>query len=168
MEISSDLVRKAQNIKMLVMDVDGTLTDGKIYLGNKGEELKSFHVRDGMGIKLLARYKIKIAIITGRESEIVVNRAKELDIKDVYQGIDNKKKVYQELKNKYNLFDQDIAYVGDDINDLELLKIVGLSLTVNDAVEEVKDNCDFISSKNGGEGAVREIIDLIIKFKNKQ
>lgn len=147
------------------MDVDGTLTDGKVYLGNNGEELKSFNVRDGLGIKLIAKHNIKTAIITGRESEIVANRAKELDIKEVYQGIDNKKRIYYDLKKKYNLLNKDIAYVGDDLNDLELLKVVGLSLTVNDAVKEVKKNCDFISSKNGGEGAVRDIIDLIIKSK---
>ncbi|MEJ6951177.1 KdsC family phosphatase [Natronospora cellulosivora (SeqCode)] len=166
MKTSLDFIKKAKNIKMLIMDVDGTLTDGKIYLGNQGEELKTFNVKDGLGIKLLEEYNISTALITGRKSKIVDLRARELGIKEVHQGIDSKIEVYNYLKKKYNIEDKEIAYVGDDINDFELLKKVGLSLTLNDAIPEVKEECDFISSKKGGEGAVREIIDYIIESKN--
>lgn len=160
--ISVELQEKLRKIKMLIMDVDGTLTDGKIYLGNDGEELKAFNVKDGLGINLLHREGIIPAIITGRKSEIVNIRARELRIEEVYQGVKDKLAVYKHLKEKYGLQDEEIAYVGDDLNDLPIMEEVGISFTVRDGARTLQERCDYCASKNGGEGAVREIIDLIL------
>jgi len=159
----SEFLKKVKILKMFIMDVDGTLTDGKIYLGNDGEELKAFNVKDGMGISLLRKKGIIPVLITGRESEIVNIRAKELAIEDVYQGIKDKLEIYARLKDKYQLSDQEISYVGDDLNDLTIMKEVGVSFTVNDGAEELREKCDYCAKRNGGDGAIREIIDLIIK-----
>ncbi|MDI9478110.1 MAG: HAD-IIIA family hydrolase [Halanaerobiales bacterium] len=160
--ISAELQGKMRKIKMLIMDVDGTLTDGKIYLGNDGEELKAFNVKDGLGINLLHKEGIIPAIITGRSSEIVNNRARELKIEEVHQGIKDKLEVYRYLKEKYGLQDEEIAYIGDDLNDLEIMEEAGVSFTVRDGALLLQERCDYCASKNGGEGAVREIIDLIL------
>jgi len=159
----SELLKKVKFLKMFIMDVDGTLTDGKIYLGNDGEELKAFNVKDGMGISLLRKKGIIPVLITGRESEIVNIRARELGIEDVYQGIKDKLEIYTRLKDKYQLSDQEISYVGDDLNDLTIMKEVGVSFTVNDGATVLREKCDYCAKRNGGDGAIREIIDLIIK-----
>lgn len=153
---------KYKKIKMLIMDVDGTLTDGKIYIGASGEEFKAFNVKDGYGIKLLKENGITPAIITGRNSEIVLRRAEELGIEEVFQGIENKLEKYEELKMKYNLIDDEIAYIGDDINDYKILKKVGVKFAVSNCVKSLKTIVDYVSVFNGGDGAVREIIDLIL------
>ena len=160
--ISEKLIEKVKKIKMFIMDVDGTLTDGKIYLGNDGEEFKAFNVKDGLGINLLRKNGIIPVLITGRKSEIVRIRAGELGIKEVYQGIKDKFEVYNKLKEKYDLKDEEVSYIGDDLNDLNIMKEVGVSFTVNDGADILKKNCDYCSSKDGGNGAVREIIDLIL------
>lgn len=165
MNFSKELINKLKDIKLLIMDVDGTLTDGKIYIGHNKEEFKAFNVKDGYGIKLLHENNIKTAIITGRNSEIVNNRAKELGIKEVFQGIDNKVEKYNHLKDKYQLKDYEIAHIGDDINDVSIFEKVGLKVAVNDAVEQVKNMADIVTNKNGGNGAVREIIDIILETK---
>jgi len=152
-------------IKLFIMDVDGTLTDGKIYTGNNGELFKAFNVKDGLGIKLLRENGIVPAIITGRTSDIVVARAKELGIEEVYQGISDKVEVFETLKDKYQLSNEQIAFVGDDLNDLELMKQVGLKLTVADAAEELFGLVDYTSYLDGGDGAVRDIIDKLLKNK---
>ena len=143
--ISVELQEKLRKIKMLIMDVDGTLTDGKIYLGNDGEELKAFNVKDGLGINLLHREGIIPAIITGRKSEIVNIRARELRIEEVYQGVKDKLAVYKHLKEKYGL---QIAYVGDDLNDLPIMEEVSLP----SGWRQTQERCDYCASKNGGEG----------------
>ncbi|WP_035291738.1 HAD-IIIA family hydrolase [Clostridium sp. KNHs214] len=153
---------KYKKIKMLIMDVDGTLTDGKIYIGASGEEFKAFNVKDGYGIKLLKLNGIIPAIITGRNSEFVLRRAEELGIEEVFQGIENKLQKYEELKMKYDLIDDEIAYIGDDINDYEILKKVGAKFAVANCVRNLKTIVDYVSVLNGGDGAVREIIDLIL------
>ena len=163
--MKSKVYRKAQKIELFIMDVDGVLTDGKIYLGNNGEELKAFHAQDGQGIKLGQKEGIRFAIITGRKSKIVDNRAQELDIKDVFQGIDNKYRVYKNLLKKYNLSSEKIAYIGDDISDIPILKEVGLSLTVADGVESVKRLVDYVADNKGGRGAVREVMNIILEAK---
>lgn len=150
-------------IKYLVMDVDGTLTDGKIYMGPSGEVLKSFNIKDGCGIHdILLSNKITPVIITGRTSEIVLNRCQELGITEIHQGISNK-----EEKLKCLVTDlQSVAYIGDDINDLSCMKVVketgGVIGCPADAVEKVKEMADFIAQHNGGEGAVRDFIEWII------
>src|SRR5690554_1100387 len=116
-----------KKIRMLIMDVDGTLTDGKVYIGPSGEEFKAFNIQDGLGIKMLKEKGIIPAIITGRNSKIVDARAKELGIDEVYQGIEDKLEIYNLLKGKYGIFDEEVAYVGDDLNDLPIMDQVGLS-----------------------------------------
>jgi 3-deoxy-D-manno-octulosonate 8-phosphate phosphatase (KDO 8-P phosphatase) len=154
---------KAKNIKLLILDVDGVMTDGSIILDNNGNELKRFYVRDGHGIKMLQKAGIKVAIITGRKSDVVDRRAAELGITDVYQKIYKKSVVYEELLNKYNLSDNNVAFMGDDIVDVDLLKRAVLTAAPADADEEAKKHAGIIMRKSGGRGAVREFTDLILK-----
>lgn len=152
------------NIKYLVMDVDGTLTDGKIYMGNQGEVFKAFNIKDGCGINDVLRQKgIEPIIITGRESEIVLNRCKELKITRVYQGIHNKLNKLYEITDKLNT----VAYIGDDINDLSCMIPIkeagGLVGCPKDAANQVLAISDYIAEHNGGDGAVRDFIEWIVR-----
>jgi 3-deoxy-D-manno-octulosonate 8-phosphate phosphatase (KDO 8-P phosphatase) len=162
-----DLNEKSNNIKLILLDVDGVLTDGSIILGESNQELKIFNIKDGLGIKLAQAGGIEIGIITGRTSEAVKKRAHELAIKILYQAQPDKLKAYEQIKNDLGLKDDQIAYVGDDLNDLKLLQKVGFSTTVNDACDEVKAEADFITKTPGGKGAVREVIELILKSQGK-
>lgn len=154
-------------IKMLIMDVDGTLTDGKIYYTSDNMEFKAFDVKDGYAIKnILPKYNIIPVIITGRKSEIVIRRAQELGITELYQGIVDKLPLVFELANKYHLEKEEIAYIGDDILDIECMKYCGYSGCPIDAVNEVLQTVDFISQNPGGDGAVREFVEKIIQ-RNK-
>jgi 3-deoxy-D-manno-octulosonate 8-phosphate phosphatase (KDO 8-P phosphatase) len=155
--------RKASKIKLLLLDVDGVMTDGSIILDNKGNELKRFHVRDGHGIKMLQKVGITVGIITGRKSKVVEVRAKELGIKEIHQKIFKKSVVYEKLLKKYKCKDENVAFMGDDIVDQELLKRAGLSAAPCDADEFVKKFADMVTKKGGGRGAVREFTDLILK-----
>ena len=154
-------------IKLVLLDVDGTLTDGGIYRGNNGEELKRFNVKDGYAIVNAQKLGIEFGIITGRKSELVEIRAKELKIKYLYQGISEKTVILEEIIKKDSLSKEEIAYMGDDLNDLLIMKQVGLSGTPKDAVDEVIQVTDFVSKKNGGSGAVREFIEHILKKDGK-
>lgn len=154
-------------IKLVLLDVDGTLTDGGIYRGNNGEELKRFNVKDGYAIVNAQKLGIEFGIITGRKSELVEIRAKELKIKYLYQGISEKTVILEEIMKKDGLSKEEIAYMGDDLNDLLIMKQVGLSGTPKDAVDEVIQVTDFVSKKNGGSGAVREFIEHILKKDGK-
>ena len=137
-------------IKLLILDVDGVLTDGKIIYNDSGEEIKAFDVKDGHGIKLLMRSGIEIALITGRESEVVLHRARDLGIEQVYQKVTNKMEVYEKILNDKKLEDENVGFVGDDLVDIPVLKRVGFSAAVLDAVSEVKEIADYIASKKGG------------------
>lgn len=161
-----ELFKIAKDIKILILDVDGVLTDGSIILDNNDNELKCFHVRDGHGIKMLLRHDIVVALITGRYSEVVKRRAKELGIKDVFQKCYDKTKAYNKLIKKYAVENHQIAYVGDDIVDIPLLKKCGFPITVSDADEHVKSFVKMVTKNRGGRGAVREVCDLILKAKN--
>ena len=154
-------------IKLVLLDVDGTLTDGGIYRGNNGEELKRFNVKDGYAIVNAQKLGIEFGIITGRKSELVEIRAKELKIKYLYQGISEKTVILEEIMKKDGLSKEEIAYMGDDLNDLLIMKQVRLSGTPKDAVDEVIQVADFVSKKNGGSGAVREFIEHILKKDGK-
>ena len=158
---------RANKVKLIIMDVDGTLTDGSIFIGAGGELFKQFHCRDGFGITLAKRAGIKIALITGRTSEQLLVRARELKIDEdaIWQGDIDKREAYVEVKNKFHLKDEDIAYIGDDILDLPIMMQVGFTGTVNNAVNEVKTRVCVVSDYNGGQGAVREIIEFILKAK---
>ena len=160
-------VNKAKKIKLLIMDVDGVLTDGKIIIGSSGEEFKNFHVQDGTGIRLWIRAGFKAAIITGRESEATNIRARELGVSDLFVNL-NKKSAYEKLRSEYGLKDCHIAYIGDDVHDLDPMKEAGFSAAVQDGVEEVKKAADYVTEKSGGHGAVREVIDLLLKSKGKR
>lgn len=161
--MNKEIREKAEKIKMVILDVDGVMTDGSIILDDRGNELKMFHVRDGHGIKLLNKAGIKVAIITGRTSRVVERRADELGISDLYQGVLKKSSVYDSLLKKYNFRDEEIAYMGDDIVDIELLKRVGLPAAPSDSDEGIKQCADFVSTKKGGRGAVRELVEFILK-----
>ena len=151
-----------KKVKMLVMDVDGTLTDGKIQMGNNGELFKSFSIKDGMLIGKLNDFDINSVIITGRTSKIVERRAEELKINFLYQGIDNKIDILEKLIEATGIKKSEVAYIGDDINDLECMEICGIVGCPKDAVKEVKEISNFVSNFNGGDGAVREFIEWII------
>ncbi|MCR1959790.1 3-deoxy-D-manno-octulosonate 8-phosphate phosphatase [Thomasclavelia cocleata] len=149
------------NVKMLVMDVDGTLTDGKIYISDQGEVMKAFNVKDGYGIVNLKDHGVIPVIITGRKSMILEKRAEELRINELYQGIGNKIIKLKEVANKYGLSFNEIAYIGDDLNDLDCIKYCGLTACPNDAVIEIKKEVNYICKNNAGHGAVREFIDYM-------
>ncbi len=155
----------AKNIKLLILDVDGVLTDGSIILDNNGNEIKAFHVRDGHGIVMLLKRGIKVALITGRYSKVVEIRAKELGIGDVFQKCHKKEIAYKKLADKYNLEDNEIACMGDDVVDIKLLKMCGMPIAVADAHEEAKACSILITKEKGGRGAVREVCDFILKAK---
>jgi len=158
---------KAQAVSLLALDVDGILTDGRIYYGNNGEELKAFNIKDGLGIKLLQRAGIPVAIITGRKSAIVQRRAEELGISEVIQGREDKCQALQELCQRHKLSPADCAYMGDDLPDLAAINAAGLGLTVADAVAAVRSAAQWCSSRNGGDGAVREACEFILRAKGK-
>ncbi|MBI4683992.1 MAG: HAD-IIIA family hydrolase [Nitrospirae bacterium] len=159
------LATLAKNIKLVIFDVDGVLTDGRIILDNEGNEFKAFHVRDGHGIKMLIRAGVKVALITGRQSKVVARRAKELGITEVFQKCYDKREAYKRIKKKFSLRDNEIAYVGDDIVDLPLMKSVGLSFAVADSSYEVRSHATEVTKNPGGKCAVREVTDLILKAK---
>lgn len=156
-----------KSIKLIVLDVDGTLTDGKIYHDNNGNEIKSFNVKDGMGIIQALKSGINIAIITARKSSIVEKRSSELGIKYVFQGVHNKVKCLEQLLKDLNLDYRDTIYIGDDINDIGVMEKVRISACPRDSAELVKEKAHFISNYNGGDGAVREIIENVLKSQEK-
>lgn len=150
-------------IKFIILDVDGTLTDGKLYMDDKDNCLKAFDVKDGFAIVQWIKLGGIVAIITGKSSEIVRRRKEELGIQELAQGVSNKVVELNKLIEKYGITKEEIAYIGDDINDLGVMKEVGFSACPKDAVSEVLERVDYISSKNGGNGAVREIFEKIMK-----
>lgn len=155
----------AKRIKLLILDVDGVLTDGRIILDNEGNEFKAFNVRDGHGIKMLQKAGIPVAIITGRYSRVVERRAKELGIDHIYQRCHNKLVAYNDLIEKLGLRDEEVAYIGDDVVDIPILKRVGLPICVRDGHEGAKGFSLYITEKEAGKGAVREVCDLIINAR---
>ncbi|MDA9909336.1 3-deoxy-manno-octulosonate-8-phosphatase KdsC [Gammaproteobacteria bacterium] len=157
----------AADIKLLVLDVDGVMTDGKLYFSNNGEEIKAFNTMDGLGLKMLQNAGIKVALITGRQSEIVAVRAQNLGIKHVYQGRDDKINILEELLNTLGMEYSQVAYAGDDLPDLVCITQVKMGITVPNGHFLVKDAADAITSREGGNGAVREICDWILQAQEK-
>lgn len=155
----------AKDIKLLILDVDGVLTDGTIVLDGDGNEFKSFHVRDGYGIKMLMKAGVKVAIITGRYSKVVERRAQELGITDVFQNYHDKRVAYNHLLEKYSVSEREVASIGDDITDIPLIKRSGFSVAVSDAADEVKSASMMVTKNRGGRGAVREVCEFILKAK---
>ena len=151
------------DIKLLVMDVDGTLTDGKIYMSANGELMKAFNIKDGYAIARLKEYGIEPAIITGRVSEIVKQRCAELKITELYQGIENKLFKLKDVCTKKGLSLSQVAYIGDDVNDLPCIQQCGVTACPADAVEKVKKAVNMVTEAKGGEGAVREFCEYLVE-----
>lgn len=160
--VSEQIIKKAEKIQLLICDVDGVMSDGLIYMGNNGEELKAFNVRDGYGIRCLLTSGIEVAIITGRQSKLLEDRAKTLGITYLYQGQHNKLLAYQQLLDTLNLKPEQTAYIGDDLIDLPVMEKVGLSVAVADAHPLLTPRVNYVTRIAGGRGAVRELCDLIL------
>ncbi|WP_038057361.1 KdsC family phosphatase [Thermodesulfobacterium hydrogeniphilum] len=169
MDFPLEILKKAEKIKLLLLDVDGILTDGKIILTSQGEEIKHFNVLDGMGIKLLQKIGVEVAILSSRFSLVTQNRAKELGIELLFQvqGKVGKLPFYEKILKEKNLKDEEVAYMGDDWVDLPILKRVGLAIGVPNAWPPVNEYVDYVTNRPGGLGAVREVCDLILKAKGK-
>jgi 3-deoxy-D-manno-octulosonate 8-phosphate phosphatase (KDO 8-P phosphatase) len=165
--LPKELIDKARNIKLLVLDVDGVLSDGKLYFSNTGEEIKAFSTLDGQGIKLLQNNGIKVALITGRKSEIVAQRAKELGIGTLIQNCEQKLDALEDILETLELNLQEVAYIGDDLPDLACIRRVGFGVTVPNANPVVLQHAFCCTERHGGQGAVREICDLILQAQNK-
>lgn len=161
------LRERASKICMLILDVDGVLTDGKLYFDHAGNEMKAFNTRDGMGIKALQKAGIEVAVITGRQSSAVTQRMAQLGIKHVYQGREDKLDVFLDLLELTGLDEQQTCYAGDDWIDLPVLLRTGLAVSVADAEDHVKQQAHWITRRNGGDGAVREICNLILAAQEK-
>ncbi len=159
------IVDKAKDVHLVLTDIDGILTNGQLYYGLKGEVLKTFHVHDGIGIKLLQSHHIPVAILTGSTSNIIMKRMQELQVQHIFQGLEEKLLTYEALLKELKLSDNEVAYLGDDIADLPILERVGLSITVSDAPSIIQSAVDWCTSAQGGHGAFREAADLILKAK---
>jgi len=159
--------QKARMVRLLILDVDGVLTDGRIVIDDRGMESKSFDVKDGHGLRLIMRADVHVVFLSGRESEATRHQASELGVMEVYQNIHKKVDVYEQILKDHGVEDRQVGYVGDDVIDLPVLKRVGFSAAVADASEEVKRFVDYVAMREGGRGAVREIIEFILKSQGR-
>lgn len=159
-------LQKATQIKLIIFDVDGVMTDGKIYLTDQGDEYKGFHSQDGLGVKLLLKAGIEVAIITARDSKITQRRMQELGIRHIFQGQKDKLSAYEALKEKLQMQDNTVAYAGDDLNDLAVMKRCGLGIAVANATPFVLKHADWVTTSHGGNGAVREVCEFILHAQN--
>jgi 3-deoxy-D-manno-octulosonate 8-phosphate phosphatase (KDO 8-P phosphatase) len=164
---SAAVRKRAQRVKLLLLDVDGVLTDGGIVIDDRGGEIKRFDVRDGQGIRLLMEAGVEVGLMTGRSSGVVRRRAKELGIRILYQNVVDKLKVYEKIKRRIGVVDREVAYVGDDVMDLPLLSRVGLAVAVRGAWEGLRSKVHYVSAREGGRGAVREVVELILHAQGK-
>lgn len=165
--MKASVIGRIKKVKLVIFDVDGVLTDGSINVDHNGNEFKVFNVQDGLGIVLLHKHGIKTAIISARPSKAVIARAADLKIENVYLDAYPKTKAYVDLLTKLNLKDEDVCFVGDDLADLSVLKQVGFAVAVANATAEVKKIAHHVTAKQGGNGAVREVIELIFKTQKK-
>lgn len=165
--LPADVGQRAADIRLLICDVDGVFSDGRIYLGNQGEELKAFHTRDGYGIKALRHAGIEVAVITGRNSDIVTTRMKSLTVPYVYQGQEDKIPAFTALQQQLQLSPRQIAYIGDDLSDWNVMQHCGLAVAVKDAHPFLQRHAHYVTSLNGGFGAVRELCDLLLLSQQK-
>jgi len=161
------LLQIIRGVKLLILDVDGVMTDGRIIIDDAGLESKQFDVRDGHGLKIIMRYDIDVVILTGRQSRVVEHRASDLGIKEVHQGILNKLDVFTEILQRRNLAAEETAYIGDDVVDIPLLRRAGFGVSVADAVLEARQAADFVTQRRGGRGVVREVCELILKVQGR-
>ena len=165
--IPDALQEKIKQVRVLILDVDGVLTDGQIIIDDAGRETKHFNVRDGHGLIMLMRYGVEVVLLTGRTSQVVSHRALDLGIKEIYQGVFNKLTVFEEILRKKNIVPAATAFVGDDVVDVPVLRRVGFSATVADASADLKNVVDYVTEQKGGRGAVREICEIILKAQGK-
>ena len=163
---NQNLAEIAEKIKLVAFDVDGVLTDGSLTFLEDGREIKTYNAKDGLGVVMLSKAGLITSIITARNNNVVKLRAEQIDIKELYMGQKNKVVALNELAKKYNLELNEIAYMGDDLPDICVLREVGLKCCPADAVKQVRDVCNYISSYGGGRGAVRELCDFILEAKN--
>jgi 3-deoxy-D-manno-octulosonate 8-phosphate phosphatase (KDO 8-P phosphatase) len=161
------LLAKAQKIKLLILDVDGVLTDGRLFFDLEGIEYKGFHVRDGLGIKLLQKIGVEVAVISGRSSKMVSLRMKSLGLEHIYLGYENKITAFEQILEKIDIEPEQIAHVGDDLPDLPIMQRAGFAIAVNDAHFAVKQKADWSTDLPGGYGAVREVCDFIIHAQGR-
>lgn len=161
------IIEHAKNIKCVICDIDGVLTDGLIYIDNFANELKAFNIQDGLGLKLLMSAGIDVAVITGSQNAVIDHRMQQLGIRHYFKGQINKQSAYQELKTTLGLDDKQVAYIGDDLPDLPIMRQVGLSIAVSNAVPQVKEFAMWSTALHGGRGAVREACDLILNAQNQ-
>lgn len=164
--IATTIFDSAKKIKLFVCDIDGVFSDGRIYLGNDGEELKAFHTKDGYGVKALGANGVDVAVITGRQSNIVQQRMSALQVKHIVQGQENKLPALKKIMLAYNLSAEQVAYIGDDMPDYECMSYVGLSIAVQDAHPSILALADYTTFTRGGFGAVREVCDLLMLSQN--
>lgn len=162
-----DVFIKANYVRLMGFDIDGVMTDGRLYFSPRGDELKAFFTRDGLGLKMLAKSGIKLAIITGRSSEIVAQRAANLGIDLVLQGVENKKAAMAELLERQGLSFADAGYMGDDVVDLGVMRACGFSATVPDGHALVRRQADYVAAAPAGGGAVREVCELILRAQGR-
>ena len=162
--------KNCKNIRLIITDVDGVLTDGGRYYSISGEKLKKFHVRDGMGVNLLLRCDIKTVILTKERSEIVKKWSKDMNVSKIFMGISNKESLLLKICRVFDLRKEEIAFIGDDVNDIEIMKKVGFSATPKDGIRLAQQTAKYICKQEGGKGAFREFADLILstKFPNKK
>jgi 3-deoxy-D-manno-octulosonate 8-phosphate phosphatase (KDO 8-P phosphatase) len=161
------ILERAKNIKLLLLDVDGVLTDGKIIYDSKGRDMKFFDVYDGMGVYLLKKAGIKTVLITAKGSRAIRPRAKDMQVEEVFENISPKSSALDKILKKYKVSVDEICFVGDDLVDLCLMKRVGFAVAVFNAIPEIKQNSHYITLKEGGRGAVREIAELLLKVQGK-
>lgn len=165
--VEQDVMARAGKIRLLICDVDGVLSDGLIFMGNSGEELKAFHVRDGYGIRCLKSLDIEVAIITGRSAKLLEDRANTLGISHLYQGQSDKLLAFRELLDTLLLTAEQVAYIGDDLIDWPVMAQVGLAVAVADAHPLLTPRAHYVTRNAGGRGAVRELCDIILLAQNK-
>ena len=163
--ISHEIAALAAGLRILLLDVDGVLTDGGIILIGGDQEAKRFDVQDGMGIGMLRSAGILIGIVTSRTSQVVQRRAEELSIEELFQGVRHKPEVLDSLLAKYGIEPSQVGFVGDDLQDIPLIRLIGLPIAVQNAAPEVKENCVYVSRANGGHGAVREIAEWLLELR---
>lgn len=162
-----DIHERAARVKLLILDVDGVMTDGRILMDDRGQEIKCFHVRDGLGLKLLMEAGIEVAMVSSRYAKAVELRAKDLGIQDVFQGVQDKEATCLELMRKKNLDKMEICSMGDDLQDIPMFRLAGVSVAVADAPSEVKGAASFVTEQEGGKGAVREVCEWLLKTQKK-
>lgn len=165
--ISPDCLARAAKVRLAIFDVDGVMTDGSLFLGDDGQEYKAFNSLDGHGLKMLRKSGVELAIITGRTSNVVLQRAKNLGIPYVHQGAEDKLAVYQDLLRELNISAEETSYMGDDVVDLPVLRRAGLAVTVPASPLLVKEHCHFVTPRAAGQGAVRDLCELLLIARGK-